>query len=386
MKVLGNLPIEKDSSVNYPFGANIQNETDTVSGTPVVREIYGDVLMNIYKLLELANITPTDSEDNDSTQYQLVEALKKLPNSLNDVEQILQLTGSVWSVPFDLSILPNKYFFIARASDAYSSGATYTFKGTGVLELPFTSSGFNASDELLVIIDSLSVRAYSLSALNEAPDFLSTIISTPVRYSSGNDLYYFDSGKLYKNNLLAVYDLQNSIRVDQSDGALILQTVNIMQGHVVCVVKNPTTLNYEFYAFDLTDLNTVISVSTDIVQTPSTDYLPEFYGTDAYLYATNQCNRDALDYKFTELTFDINTYTLNESTNTDFDATFVKDSNGAVLNDKLYIFISGDFNYFDVNNGVKTNVGTFNALTGYLFRLGNNLYLNQTNIAHKLYL
>ena len=82
MKVLGNLPVNKDSNSIYPFGANIENETDTVSGTPVVREIYGDILMNLYRLLELTGVTPTDTEDNDSTQYQLVEALKKLPNSL----------------------------------------------------------------------------------------------------------------------------------------------------------------------------------------------------------------------------------------------------------------------------------------------------------------
>lgn len=380
MKVLGNLTVDKDSSVNYPFGANIQNETDTINGTPVIREIYGDVLMNLYRILELTNVTPNGIEDDKTTQFQLVEALKKLPNSLNDIEQVLTLSGTVWSVPFDLSILPNKYFFIARASDDYISGAT--FKGTGVTEYNFTSSGFNASDEILVIIDSSNVRAYSLSKLSETPEYLPTIIPTPLRFNSTNELYYFDSGKLYKN--LRVWDLQNSIRVFKSDGKLVIQNAFLMQGHIVCVVKNPSTVNYEFYAFKLLDLNTVIALSTDIVQTPSVDYKPEFYSNDNYIYATNLCNRKSDDNEFTELSFDTDFYTLNKSTNLSFDATFVKDSNGTIYNDDLYTLISGELNKFDVNTGLKTALGNFPAISGYLFTLNKTLYLNQTNIAHKL--
>jgi len=143
MKVLGNLLVPKDSNSRYPFGSNIKNETDTEQGTPVVREIYGDPLMNLYRILELVGMTPTGTEDSDDTQYQLVEAIKKLPNSLNDIEQILTLSGAIWSVGFDLAYLPNKYFFVARASEDYVSTETYTFKGSGVLELPFSNvSGY----------------------------------------------------------------------------------------------------------------------------------------------------------------------------------------------------------------------------------------------------
>lgn len=380
MKVLGNLTVDKDSSVNYPFGANIQNETDTINGTPVIREIYGDVLMNLYRILELTNVTPNDIEDNKTTQFQLVEALKKLPNSLNDIEQVLTLSGTVWSVPFDLSILPNKYFFIARASDNYTSGTT--FKGTGATEYNFTSSGFNASDELLIIIDSSNVRAYSLSKLSEAPEYLPTIISTPLRFNSTNELYYLDSGKLYKN--LQVWDLQNSIRTLQSDGTLILQNAFIMQGHVVCVVKNPSTVNYEFYAFDLQDLNTAIELTTDIFQTPSTDYLPEFYADNSCMYVTNQTNTSANDNEFDALVLDINNQTLNQLTGFLIDASYVKDSNGAVYQNELFTLISGELNKFNINTGVKTALGNFPAISGYLFNFNDNLYLNQTNIAHKL--
>lgn len=380
MKVLGNLLVDKDSSFDYPFGANVQNETDTVNGTPVIREIYGEVLMNLYRILELTNVTPNDIEDNKATQFQLVEALKKLPNSLNDIEQVLTLSAGVWTVPFDLSILPNKYFFIARASDAYVGGTT--FKGTGATEYNFTSSGFNASDELLVIIDSSNVRAYSLSKLSEAPEYLPTIIATPLRFIEGNELYYLDSGKLYKN--LQVWDLQNSIRVDQSDGTLILQNAFIMQGHVVCVVKNPSTVNYEFYAFDLLDLNTVITLSTDLVQTPSVDFEPVFFSDSNNILITNKGNTTAQDYTFLSFVFDAGLGTLNISTFLDFDLSYVKNANGAISGAFLYTFESSSIVKYDFETGVKTTIGNFPAISGHLFTVGNNLYLNQTNIAHKL--
>lgn len=380
MKVLGNLTVNKDSSTNYPFGANIQNETDTVSGTPVVREIYGDVLMNIYRLLELAKITPTNTEDNDTTQYQIVEALKKLPNSLNDIEQILTLSGSVWSVPFDLSILPNKYFFIARASDAYV-GST-TFKGSGTLELPFTSSGFNASDELLVIIDSSSVRAYSLSKLSETPDFLPTIISTPLRFSEGSELYYLDSGKLYKN--LQVWDLQNSIRTNQSDGTLVLYDAFIMQGYVVCIVLNPASDNYEFYAFNLRDLNTVIVLSTDLTQDFGVNLGPVFYADNDNLYVTNDANTKVNDYSFFVLKFDKQDETINYLSDFTIDVSFAKTQIGAIANNKLYIFKAKYFDSYDLSTLTKTTIGNFPVLDGWLFSLNGSLYLNQTNIAQKL--
>lgn len=380
MKVLGNLTVNKDSSENYPFGANIQNETDTISGTPVVREIYGDVLMNIYRLLELAKITPTNTEDNDTTQYQIVDALKKLPNSLNDIEQILTLSGSVWSVPFDLSILPNKYFFIARASDAYV-GST-TFKGSGTLELPFTSSGFNASDELLVIIDSSSVRAYSLSKLSETPDFLPTIISTPLRFSEGSELYYLDSGKLYKN--IQVWDLQNSIRTNQSDGTLILQESFIMQGYVVCVVLNPATDNYEFYAFDLLDLNTVIVLSTDLTQDVGVNLAPNFYADNDNLYVTNDANTNGNDYSFFVLKFDATYETINYLSDFTIDVSFQKTANGTTLNNKLYVLKNGFLDSYNLSTLAKTTIGYFPAIDGELFSLNGSLYLNQINIAHKL--
>ena len=76
MRTIKQLPIPQDTNLaKFPQGT-ILNETDTAQGTPVVREIYGDILTNIYKILSLTGITPDGTEDSETTQYQIVNALK----------------------------------------------------------------------------------------------------------------------------------------------------------------------------------------------------------------------------------------------------------------------------------------------------------------------
>ena len=164
MKTLESLSVPKQVDSDFPYGAII-NETDVNEGTPVIRELYNDILVNNYKLLELAGITPNGNEDNETNGYQIIEALKKLPNLLNDIEQVLSLSGTVFSLPLKFSLLPNKYVLIARAGDNYNSAFSYTLKGSE--ESPaygFTcSTGFRNGDELLIVLDSSGARTPALS-------------------------------------------------------------------------------------------------------------------------------------------------------------------------------------------------------------------------------
>ncbi len=164
MKILANLTaLVKRTDANLPFGKTIQDETETQPGTPIVSDWFQDLLSNFYRLLEKAKITPTNDFDGDSTQYQLIDALQKLPNTMNDIEQVLTLDGTTWSVDLDLDILPNKYFFLARASDDYDVAETYNFKGSGDDTYPFTSEVFKTGNLLLIIIDTGEVRSYTVT-------------------------------------------------------------------------------------------------------------------------------------------------------------------------------------------------------------------------------
>lgn len=164
MKILHNLSaLVKRTDANLPFGSTIQDETETQQGTPIVSDWFQDLLSNFYRLLEKAKITPTNDFDGDLTQYQLVDALQKLPNTMNDIEQVLTLDGTTWNVNLDLSILPNKYFFLARASDDYDVAETYSFKGSGDDTYSFTSEYFKTGNLLLIVIDTGTVRSYTIS-------------------------------------------------------------------------------------------------------------------------------------------------------------------------------------------------------------------------------
>lgn len=154
-------PVQVDA--DFPDGAII-DETISVQGTAVIREIYNDILVNMYKLLRLTGTTSNGLEDSEATTYQIIGALQKLPNVLNDIERLVTLTSTTFAVDMDITLLPNKYVFIAKVVGAYGAGS-YTFKGTtSSPSYTFTSpTGFNDGAELLIIIDHSTVRAYAIN-------------------------------------------------------------------------------------------------------------------------------------------------------------------------------------------------------------------------------
>ncbi len=146
----------------YPNGAIIDETLSTV-GTAVVGEIYNDILVNAYKILATAGLNTNGIADNEDNGYQLLIALQQLVNVLVDVEQPLTLASLVWSVPIAIDNLPNKTRLSCKAVGAYNPAATYTFKGSGSLSYPFTApNGFNDGDELILILNTAGVKAYSI--------------------------------------------------------------------------------------------------------------------------------------------------------------------------------------------------------------------------------
>lgn len=380
MRTIKQLAVPQNSDPKFPQ-STIQNETDTTDGTPVVEEIYGDILTNTYKLLEETGVEPTGTQDSDDSQYQILEAMKKLPNTLNDIEQILTLTGTVWSIPLPIELLPNKYFFIARASDAYASGGVYTFKGTGDTSYPFSSSGFKASDEVLIIIDTSGVRAYSLAFLDSISDEIFTVMGLPIAFNDSNKMYYQSDGNLVSDTPSINY-LESIIRVDVSDGTVLVNDILISNGHVLCFCLIPSTNTYFFRQFALTDLSVsyaVALVGTSFANT--SNFAPYVYAKQATVYVTNSMNSSANDYSITKLIYNTATAQLTFSSSLDLDVSFVKTSNSVVKNDLLYTLVTGVLSSYSLTTGTKTVLGDYGSINGNLFGFNGKTYFSSGEVA-----
>ena len=382
MRTIKQLAIPQNTDAKFPF-STIQNETDVLDGTPVVEEIYGDVLTNIYKLLQVVGLTATGTQDSDTSQYQILEALKKLPNSLNDIEQVLSLTATTWSIPLNLDYLPNKYFFIARASENYVAGTSYTFKGSTATEYPFTSTGFKASDELLIIIDSSNVRAYSLSILSDAPAEVFSVMGTPIAFNDSNKMWYQESGQLL-SDVPSVDYLESIIRVDLADGTIILNDIFVLNGYVLCYCLIPATNVYFFRQFILTDLSVSIAVSlVGASFSSASDFVPYAYAQQGFVYVTNDMNSSTDDFSISKFTYAPAGGTLTFVSTTDMDGDFVKTTNAVIKSGLLYTMISGELNSFNLTSGVKASLGLYSGVAGQIFGFNGQVYFNSGEVCKK---
>lgn len=384
MRTIGGLPIVKESDAKFPFGATIQNETDTQEGTPVVREIYGDIVMNNYKLLELTGISPTENEDSDDTQYQIVEALKKLPNVLNDVEQTVIKTGLVFSVAMDIDFLPNKYMFIGRVTDDFVSTETNTFKGTSATEYPFSSpTGFNATDEVLFVIDTTNVRAYSLTKVTSGPEEISTTMGEVLQYNDSETLYFTDSGALL-SDFPTVDDLQAIIRVDQSDGTLYIEDMVVLQGYVACYTFKPSDDNYgKIFCFDLNDLSTPIEFTETGATVLRGEFTPQMYTDGMNLYFTNEAGNSSSDQAFSAYFFNIASQQINFVSTVGLNVAFVKTKNAVVKSSHIYVLDSGQLSKFNISSGSFVSSSNYFNLSGQLFQFNGNVYFGSGQVAKK---
>lgn len=383
MRTIKNLDVPQNSDAKFPF-STIQNETDTLNGTPVVEEIYGDLLTNIYKLLQSVGITPTETQDSDTSQYQILQALQQLPNSLNDIEQVLSLNATTWSVGFNLTTLPNKYFFFARASENYVVGTSYSFEGTDENPLSFTSSGFKASDELLVIIDTDEVRAYSLSVLSGAKEEVFSVLGQPLSYNDSDKMYYFEDGKLYSDTP-SVNDLQLIARNQLEDSTFEIVEMVIISGYVLCLGIG-AALPYYFIQFplnDLTDLQ-LVNVLGDTLG-GSTDYKPYLYVQDSNnIFVSNQLNQSADDNKFTRLFYTPSIARLTYANVYEYENSFTKTTNAVVIGNSLvYTLVSGNLKRYVYDGGTVDDLGTFPNALGRLINFNGNVYLLNGEVAKK---
>lgn len=381
MKTIKNLQVPQDTNrAKFPFGT-IKNETDTEPGTPVVREIFGDILTNVYKILQYTGVTPNGTEDSEDTGYQLLDALKKFANELNDVEQVVSLSGNTWSVGINIDTLPDKYVLFCRMADKYQSGVNYTFAGTGNKTYPLTSpTGFNASDEVILVIDQAEVRVYSLTGKSmSVGGGVFPIFGNPVPFNNTDTIYYESSGQLLTDEP-KTHNLQQIIRLAESNSTLYVNEIMVLKGYVLCVAFDTAAVTYRFFQFALSDLSTPEEVAISGIPT-GTDNAPYVYTDGEYIYITNGGGATANDYELKKFAYDPAAPSLTFSQSVALDQDFEKSTNVVVRDGSLVSFVEGVLKKYNLSTGAGTLIGQFNTLLGIIFNYKGEIYYSNGEVA-----
>jgi len=384
MRSIRQLPVPQDPDNNkWPYG-QIKNETETESGTPVVREIYGDPLTNIYKILEDAGVTPNGNEDSEQSGYQLLEAFKKFANALNDIEQTLTLTADVYSINMNIDHLPDRYVLIARSASNYVNGGNYSFKGNDNLVYSLTSeTGFKAGDEVLIIIDKSKVRVYSLSFLSNSDTEIFPVFGNPVPFNDTTEIYYESSGRILTDTP-SISDLQQIIRVFAGVGTLYVNEIFVLKGHVLCSVFDTNIESYSFYQFEIGDLETPISVSMSGFSFPTgINRNPYIYTDGDNVFISNSTGNSDNDYEFDRAIFNPLDSELVLTGSFSLANTFKKTTNAVISSGSLITFIDGELKRYLLSTGLETFLGGYNAMNGIIFKYNDSVYYTNGNVAKK---
>ena len=383
MRTIRDLPIVQDgNNALFPDG-QIKNETATQDGTPVVREIYGDVITNIYKIIRDAGVDFTETEDSESTQYQLLDALKVFTNELNDTMQVLTVNGLKVSINVSLDNLPNNYFFICQVSDSLSSGVTYELEGSGDNTYNFSvQSNINSSSQVLLIVNKFSnVRLIDLSK-ETVQNTISLPYSGLLSYNSTEISYYLSDGFILTNGPKAT-NVQQAIRVDEGDNDILIYDAVIHKGVLICIAKNEGESVYDMYMLNLSDLTTVVNKET-LTQQESTDHLPYLFADNSFVYLSNLGNNSSDDFKMRAYSFDSETFEFTQSSDLTLNSDFQKSTNYFIKDSKFFTFINGNLYSYPFTGETRNFEKFLNNTNGQVFTQDSKIYFKSGFIGNLL--
>ena len=285
MRTLKELGYPQDTNTaEFPDG-QIRNKTETVTGTPVAREVYGDILTNIYKVLRNAGIAPNELEDSETNGYQLLNALKVFANQLNDLNQVVTVGANSLGVNFDFDNLPNNYVFIGKLTDNYVKNIIYTFSGTGLNTYSITASeNIKSGSKVLIALNQSQIEITSLESVRDY-DALLTPFNGLIGFNSTDKNHYLSDGFIL-TNVPESFNVQQTIRVAQGDNTIVIYDAVIHKDKLIVMGKPSAAVIYSFYVFTLTNLNSLLATIT-YTQDGVTDFLPSLYADENFIYISN---------------------------------------------------------------------------------------------------
>jgi len=385
MRTLRNQPFPQDGNdVKFPDG-QIRNETDTEPGTPVVRELYGDVITNIYSIIRDSGINFTETEDSEDTQYQLLDALKLFTNKLNDLRQTISVSQESISVMFNLDNIPDNYLFIGKNTDEITKGINYTITSTGNNEYPVIfSNTIPASSVVLSVFNQTGLEIIPISSLSENTQSINTPFGAPLSFNSSDRLLYLSQGNII-DNFPRNYQVELLINSDQSVNDIkILQAVAI-KNKLLCFTIRESTLDYQLFYLNLSDLS-VLQGEINIPLTSGSNNDPYMYTDGDLIYFTNSndsINSSGNNNDIGVFSLDETSFELTSSRSFSLDILFQKTTNVFVDPDNSYIYtyINGNLLRFNMDSSSGELIGFFNVVNGAVFRFNGNTYYSNGSLA-----
>lgn len=375
MRTIKNIPnIAKETDlVKFP-DSTIVNETSSQEGTPVVREIYGDFVTNFYAFLRDRKITANDIEDNETNGYQIIQALKRNISAV-DLELSMDRDVNGWFLNIDFSFIDAKTVLIARTSkglyDPQSGSAgsilsNFTIRGTdGVIFNQFSSTGFNAGDEVAIILNGNNTRIISLSK----SDFLSSglrseinIIGAPISFTEDGNNYIYNGSEIIYNDLTSFALLS----LVQSNYGLDVTIVDLayIQGAFLLFLYDESLSKYFFVrwsknqtSFDTVTVNGFTLPATSLNEA-------KMYVGKSMVYISNKFGTSPNDYEFHSFNFAlqlVSGFQMVYDGEVSVENTFVNSSNYWAISTGIILVDSfGDLQRYGFNNTL-TKVGTTNG-------------------------
>lgn len=373
----------------FPEGAII-NETDQNEGTPVVREVYNDLLINFYALLKDRGINLNNLEDNEVNGYQIINALKLVFNNYSDVYHILTKNENGWFLNLDLSIAPEKTVFFIKASENYQKGNDTLYDSRGFsFNLSFKND-VKTGDDCILIYDNNNSRIINLNGSDS--DSIGGQFATfgnPIsNQTSKSKLWYLNDGFLSNMNP-DFYDIQAVINgFEDSDFFEVKDCVQI-KNKLIFLCFESNTNRYRLYSFDDDGLfkkpSEVSSVGLPFSQTPESDLGVYMYANGYDIYFTNQGGNNIIDGIISRYQYDSASNQITHIVDHDISSftEFEKSSNIVCDGLSLVCLDAYRFNIFDFAGSAHSKE-TYSQLIGQIFKVENEIYFTDGHNAKKI--
>ena len=396
MKTLNQNTLPHNEDVDLFPDGQIVNEEIGIIGTPVVKEVYGDILANIYAIIRKSGIVFNDEYDNEVNGYQLLDALKIFHNEINDLRQIITVPGFISptaniSTTMKLQNLPANYVFIAQITENLYGSVDYTLVSSVVGDnttISIDSVGdIEASSYVLIVLEDSGAKIINLSSIgsSRADSSISTAFGNPIAYNDSETMLYFTQNGFMLTDYPKSYYLENIIQVSESNANLKIVDVVCLKGKVVCMTLDTSALKYQLFSFALSNLS-VLEGEITIVDTSGVDNQTHLFTDGTDLFFSNSgtnINDNVNDHNFIRFSYDEDARTTALVSSFVLDSSFEKTTNTFITGSEVFTFIKGEFYSQNIDGTPRSLIGNFNALNGNVFKFNGSTYYSSGDTAVK---